>query len=203
MPVALGVYAVDATSWTFGLTSARVELGNRAAEPTTRGPALRVARVVVGETYTLIGPRHDLLEALGLLNVLLGRPRRHAREDGLERGHVRRRLRRALRQLLHLALGLLGPLLHGLDFLLVRDDLVVVLGVVRSQFLELRVAQVEHVLALLQQPARLGELRLEVLDLLAELRLKILGLPLGRGRAGLGRVLLKLTFCPIAMPGKY
>ena len=47
----------------------------------------------------LIGPRHDLLEALGIRDVLLRRPRRHAREDGLERGHVRRRLRRPLRQL--------------------------------------------------------------------------------------------------------
>ena len=47
----------------------------------------------------ILRPRHDLLEALGLRDVLLRRPRRHAREDGLERGHVRRRLRRALRQL--------------------------------------------------------------------------------------------------------
>ena len=61
---------------------------------TRRGP-----RVVVGETYTLIGARHDLLEALGLRDVLFRRPRRHAREDGLERGHVRRCLRRALRKL--------------------------------------------------------------------------------------------------------
>ena len=137
----------------------------------------------------LIGPRHDLLEALGLRNVLLRRPRRHAREDGLERGHVRRRLRRALRQLLHLALGLLGPLFHGLDLLLVRDDLVVVFRMTLAKLLELRFPLVKHLLALLQQPARLGELRLEVRDLLlgrGRARLKILDLALGRGRAGLG-----------------
>ena len=48
--MALGVYAVEATSWTFVLTSACLALGHRAAEPTW-GPALRVARVVVGETF--------------------------------------------------------------------------------------------------------------------------------------------------------
>ena len=90
---------------------------------------------------------------------------------------------------LHLALGLLGPLLHGLDFLLVRDDLVVVFRMTLAKLLELRFPLVKHLLALLQQPARLGELRLEVRDLLlgrGRARLKILDLALGRGRAGLG-----------------
>ena len=39
---------------------------------------------------------------------------------------------------LHLALGLLGPLFHGLDLLLVRDDLVVVLRMTLAKLLELR-----------------------------------------------------------------
>ena len=58
--------------------------------------------------HQLVRPRHDLLEPLGLRDVLLGRPRRHAREDGLERGHVRRRLRRPLRQLLPSAASFLA-----------------------------------------------------------------------------------------------
>ena len=95
---------------------------------------------------------------------------------------------------LHLALGLLGPLFHGLDFLLVRDDLVVVFRMTLAKLLELRFPLIKHLLALLEESARLGELRLEVRDLLlgrGALRLKILDLPLGRGRAGLGRVLLR------------
>ena len=58
-----------------------------------------------------------------------------------------------------------------------------------AKLLELRFPLVKHLLALLQQPARLGELRLEVRDLLlgrGRARLKILDLALGRGRAGLG-----------------
>ena len=39
---------------------------------------------------------------------------------------------------LHLALGLLGPLFHGLDLLLVRDDLVVVFRMTLAKLLELR-----------------------------------------------------------------
>jgi len=77
-------------------------------------------------------------------------------------------------------------LFHGLDFLLVRDDLVVVFRVTLAKLLELRFPLIKHLLALLQQPARLREFRLEVRDFLLGRGcacLKILGLPLGRGRA--------------------